>query len=202
MTKEVSKAQALAEAARKRHQVEKEAQEAMATAGSYDHEQTVENTEAEKEAAEMKASIRPQAVDKSLTGELDIEAMGDVKGDGGDAKDYDDGDPAKALGVPVYKHGLNEHGGNIEAGMNAVFGERLNKRTQAEQERGRKAISDVKDGRETSSRKGRTVVTDAADDPDGDNGKSKAEKAAAEAKARVAAKEKAEAEAKEKAEAK
>lgn len=190
MANEMSKAQKLAEAAKLRHKVEEEAAASSAPSGSMTAKVDEDVVEGKKEAAEELVRVRPQAVDKSLTGELDVEAMGDVKGDGGDAKDYDDGDPAKALGVPVYEHGLAEHNADLDAGKRAaLMGNQISERTRAEQERGQKALSNRRDADTSTKRATRTVVTDADEDPDGDKGKTKAEKAAEEAKRKVAEKE-------------
>lgn len=196
---ELSKAQKLAEAAKLRHKIEEEANAAVAPEGSMTAKVDEEAEEGMKDAAEKNIKARPQAVDKSLDGNLDIEAMGDVKGDGGDAKDYDDGDPAKALGVPVYKHGLAENriDGSLEAGKREVFGQRISARTAEEQRRGKEALNRREAEKSPSKRPSatRTVVTDADADPDGSDGKSKAELAAEEAKRKVAEKEEAEAKA-------
>lgn len=169
-----TKAQQLAEAAKRRNLVEQEANKSR-LAGNAPENRDEDYVEGKREAGEELASQRPQAVASSLAG-IDPEAMGDVKGDGGDAKNYDDGDPAKALGVPTYEHGLGENttDGSLEAGQRRVLGEKLSERTRAEQERGQRALQ----GRGESAkatRSSRTVVTDADDDPDGENGKLEAE---------------------------
>lgn len=178
----VSKTQELVEAARRRKDVEEAAATSTAPASPLARDNlSEEELGVMKSGAEERISVRPQAVNQSLTGELDINAMGDVKGDGGDAMNYDDGDPAKKLGVPTYQHGLAETrlGGDVLTSAVQERETRQSARTQAELERGRKALGDAKISRETA-RTGRTVVTDASDDPDGDAGARKAE---AEAKA-------------------
>lgn len=182
-----SKTQQLAEAARLRTKVEREAAESVAPAKEANTEANEEIKANKREHAEDLASIRPQAIDKSLDG-IDPDAMGDVKGDGGDAKNYPDGDPDKALGVPTYEHGLKEDrvGGGLNRAVNTAFGHRQSSRTQDEMNRGKEAIGQAKTSR-PAPRKGSTVVTDANEDPDGDNGKTAAEKRAAEAKAKASA---------------
>lgn len=172
-----TKAQQLAEAAKRRNLVEQEANRSRKSGDNFDNRDE-EAEQAKKEAGELLASQRPQAVAQSLAG-IDPDAMGDVKGDGGDAKEYDDADPAKALGVPTYEHGLKEHStdGSIEAGQRKVFGEKISERTRAEQERGRKAIEgrSASDTTERRASATRTVVTDADADPDGKSGTKEAE---------------------------
>lgn len=86
-----------------------------------------------KDAAVEKAAAKPQSVHGTLDG-IDVEARGDVKGDGGDAKDYDDGDPDKYKSPPTYQYGLDE----IKAGENTALPRetRISDRTAAEQSRG------------------------------------------------------------------
>lgn len=95
-----------------------------------------------KDAAQEEADTRVQSRANSLTGALDVEAMGDVKGNGGDAKNYDDADPDKALGVPTHQYGLNDIKGG--AAVRRVFDDAQYAKTSAEIERGKKALSDRK----------------------------------------------------------
>lgn len=186
--KNVSKTQQLAEAARLRTKVEREAAEQNAPGLDPDREEDAKHVDAMIEAAEQNIAIRPQAVAASLTGKLDPEAMGDVKGDGGDAKDYPEGDPDRALGVPTYEHGLKEvrvGGDDLEAGKRAVSSQNLSPRTLAEMEAGKRALGSSKNAR-VSVKSGATVVTDASEDPDGTAGATAAEKKAAAAKAKLA----------------
>ena len=69
-----------------------------------------------------------------------------------------------------------------KAGKREVFGRRLSARTAEEQRRGKEALN-RREAEKPSKRASttRTVVTDASTDPDGTEGKAKAEKAAAEA---------------------
>lgn len=177
-----SKAQELVEAARRRNQIEQEVAEGnedQAPNGVPEDEKT---REAMKEAAEEKAAVKPQAVAGSLDG-IDVEAMGDVKGDGGDAKNYEDGDPDKALGVPNYVHGLDESKATGESVTDAAaHGTRISKRTDAEMQRGREALNQRYESN-AQARRSRVTVTDADDDPKGDKGK-KAAEAAAKSKAK------------------
>ncbi len=102
-------------------------------------------------AAEEMAETRVQAKAGTLTGEIDVEAMGDVKGDGRDAKDYPDSDPDKHLGVPTYEHGLasnkplDQPDDNLSSG---VVGARTNSRREAEIARGRERIAEIQKGRD------------------------------------------------------
>jgi hypothetical protein len=102
-------------------------------------------------AAEEMAETRVQAKAGTLTGEIDVEAMGDVKGDGRDAKDYPDTDPDKHLGVPTYEHGLGSNkpldqpDDSLSSG---VVGARTNSRREAEMARGRERIAEINKGRE------------------------------------------------------
>lgn len=187
-----SKAEKLLEANRKR----KLAEEANAEANEptdLQREELSKEDEATKEqkidAAEKRAEIKVEAMAGSLTGDIDVEAMGDVKGDGGDAKDYDDDDPDKALGVPVYEHGLAATREGVDvyspAAEQAIEGEtRVSARTRAELQRGKEVLAGraPADVRSEQTRT-RTVVTDANSDPDGEKGKAKAE-----AKAKAATK--------------
>lgn len=197
-----SKAEKLIEANRKR----KEAEQANADANKsveLEREDLNKEDQATKDqkidAAEKRAEIKVEAMAGTMDGNIDVEAMGDVKGDGGDAKDYDDGDPDKALGVPVYEHGLGatRDGGDVysPAAEEALEGKesRMSSQTKAEIEAGRAAL-EGRDNAERNRRRtqaeldgSRTVVTDDETDPEGDAGKAKAEaKARAKAKADAA----------------
>lgn len=174
-----SKAQELVEAARRRNQIEQEIAEsenADNTNDGIETEEDEETIENKREAAERIASAKPQAVAGSLGG-IDVDAMGDVKGDGGDAKNYADNDPAKGLGVPTYEHGLAEHKATGDAPVYDPANTRVSKRTEAELARGREAIASKNEAR-TNLTRGKVTVTDADDDPKGDKGKEAAEKAA------------------------
>lgn len=186
-TSTVSKTQELVEAARKRKEIE----QANSTQPAKTPEQRFSDAELDqlKEDAEIKAEGKVQAKAGTITGKVDVEAMGDVKGDGGDAKDYDDNDPDKALGVPTYIHGLAETKGGVDT-ITAVDAENhVTARTRAEQARGREVIEGreadraaAQSNRRVTARSGETVVEDADE-----------EKLAAEAKAKRAAEEKAKA---------
>jgi|GEM_PF-5880017 len=170
----VSKAEELLKAARERANIAEETDKAKAETEKADarvQDQVAENKRAA--AADEKIEGRVQARAASLTGEVDPDAMGDVKGDGRDAKDYPDDDPDKYLGVPTYEHGL--------AATNAdnPYGTRQSERTRAEIERGRQLLEAKKSSREREAPKAgtrtRTVVTDADEDPKGEEGAKKAE---------------------------
>jgi hypothetical protein len=174
-----SKAQELVEAARRRNQIEQEIAEGEDADTTNEPATTEEEKIAEeqkKEAAEELASAKPQAVAGSLDG-LDVEAMGDVKGDGGDAKNYADNDPDKALGVPTFEHGLAENKATGDTPPEVLTETRISKRTEAELARGREAVATKNEAREQATR-GRVTVTDADDDPKGEKGKEAVEKAA------------------------
>jgi len=139
------KTKELLEAARKRREIEQ--------ANSDQQPKVVEQRFSDEELATMKedaeklAEGKVQAKAGTIDGTIDIEAMGDVKGDGGDAKDYDDGDPDKALGVPTYIHGLHETKDGVDT-FTAVDNEsRISARTRAEQQRGREIVSGRNDER-------------------------------------------------------
>lgn len=176
----VSKTKAVIEAARRRNQVEQAMAEVLTPVSPSSVSTDEDVIGGLKDRAEVQAAARPQSANGTSDGKIDIEAMGDVKGDGGDASQYADDDPAKRLGVPVYQHGLaaTRDGADELAPIQAqVTGARLSSRTQAELSRGEKAL-----GGSTSTRA--TVVTDAKEDPDGDEGRKAAErKAAADKKA-------------------
>jgi hypothetical protein len=186
-----SKAEKLIEANRKRKLAEEANQQANEPT-DLQREDLNEEDEATKEqkieAAEKRAEIKVEAMAGSLTGDIDVEAMGDVKGNGGDAKDYEEGDPDKALGVPVYEHGLAATREGVDvfspAAERAIEGEtRVSSRTQAELQRGREALENRKaPEKKTGRAPTRTVVTDAVNDPDGEQGKAKLEAKAKAAK--------------------
>jgi hypothetical protein len=173
MTKEaenttLSKTQELIEAARLRNKAEQEVAETPKNPVTKNN-LSDEEVEVMREGAEKRAAVKVQAKAGSLTGVIDVDAMGDVKGDGGDAKDYADNDPAKALGVPVYQHGLGATKDGVDeyAGSETVYGHRTSARTNAELERGREALAGVKASRAAARAvPSRTVVTD-VDDTDG-----------------------------------
>lgn len=165
-----TKAQRVAEAAKARAKAEQETE-------VKEHEANEKRNENLREAAEQRAEVKPQAINGTLEGKIDVNAMGDVKGDGRDAKDYPNDDPDKALGVPVYEHGLKETsvGGETPA-TEKVLSKRLSAKTEAEMNRGKEIVG----SRERSAPKAkasetRTVVTDADDDPDGEKGRKAAE---------------------------
>lgn len=141
----MSKTDELAKAAEKRHEIQKkiaeDTQPAPPPARAEDR-MTDAELEGLKEKAEVQAEHNVQGRAGTLTGEIDIEAMGDVKGDGGDAKYYDDDDPAKALGVPVYEHGLNQTKGGVDEVVRAATKAEPSASTKAEMERGARAVGD------------------------------------------------------------
>lgn len=190
----VSKTKELVEAARKRKELEQ--------ANSIAQPKTVEQRFSDDELnqlkadAELMAEAKVQAKSGTIDGVIDIEAMGDVKGDGGDAKDYDDNDPDKALGVPVFIHGLHETRGGVDT-ITAVAGEtRVSARTRAEQQRGKEIV----EGKE-ADRASRVRTETATDDGRRVTGRTTIEDADTEELA-AQAKAKREAEAKAKADAK
>lgn len=161
-----SKTKELVEAARRRNEIEQA--NADAPVGDSRPQARFSDDELDqlKESAETMAEGKVQAKAGTIDGAIDIEAMGDVKGDGGDAKNYDDDDPAKALGVPTYIHGLHETKGGQETSIPPET--RISARTAAEQARGAEAIRDHGAARDRAQklgaserRKSRTVVTDA-----------------------------------------
>jgi hypothetical protein len=145
------KTKEMVEAAKQRAKLAKEAeaQKNTDTGLSPEAEATM------KEAAEEKAAIKVQARDGTIDGKIDVEAMGDVKGDGRDAKDYDDDDPDKAKGVPVYKHGLSatKDGVDEAVSLKRAAGEtRFSKRTEAEVNRGKEVLAGSTGRTETATK--------------------------------------------------
>lgn len=191
-----SKTQELVAAAKKRQEIEKANQEQtqpVTPANRLRDNLTDDELDSVKAAAEEQAEGKVQAKAGTIDGTVDIEAMGDVKGDGGDAKDYDDDDPAKALGVPVYEHGLAEIRGGVDTIQATET--RLSKRTALEQSRGKevldghhearqkaRAAQDEADGAPPRRTPTRTIVTDDAEDADSLAAKAKADAAKAKAK--------------------
>jgi hypothetical protein len=188
-----SKTQELVAAAKKRQEIERTNQEntpVVSTASRLKDNLTDEELDTVKAAAEEQAEGKVQAKAGTIDGTVDIEAMGDVKGDGGDAKDYDDGDPAKALGVPVYEHGLAEIRGGVDTIQATET--RLSKRTALEQARGKELLEGHREAREKARaaaeesdsriRTGRTFVTEDADEAETIAAKAKADAAKAKAK--------------------
>lgn len=193
MTDTVSKTKEIIEAARKRNVIESELNKTTspASAGAVAN-LTKQEVEQKRDIAQAVAETKVQAVHGSLTGKINIDAMGDVKGDGGDAMNYEEGDPAKALGVPVYEHGLaatKDGVDELRPVAATVFGTRQLKRTEEEMNRGRDAIG-FKSNRRTAEpvvteridTSTSTVVTDSSEDADGSAGKARAEAKATKAK--------------------
>jgi len=119
---------------------------------------TDEELDVVKADAEKMAQAKSQAKAGTVDGKIDIEAMGDVKGDGGDAKDYADDDPDKALGVPVYEHGLHENRAGQE--MSIPRETRISQRTLDEQARGAEVAKGHKAARDRArDLDDKTVVT-------------------------------------------
>lgn len=115
------------------------------------------NEETMVESANTLAETNVQSRANTLTGEIDPQAMGDVKGDGRDAKDYPDDDPDKQLGVPTYAAGLrNVTGGAVDA----VQERRVIKRTEEEMSRGKDAITSAKSLRRSEARTAMETGTD------------------------------------------
>lgn len=169
----VSKTKELIEAARKRNEIEQANADAPVGDSRPQASFSDEELDQLKADAELMAQGKVQAKAGTLDGTIDVEAMGDVKGDGGDAKNYEDGDPAKALGVPTYIHGLHETKGGQETSLAPET--RISARTIAEQQRGAEVIKGHGEARdrarkaatEAGERRGsRTVVTDAEEDPE------------------------------------
>lgn len=91
-----------------------------------------------KEGAQAEADTRVQSRANSLTGAVDVEARGDVKGNGGDAKNYPDGDPDKYLSPTTAEYGLNDLKGG--APVRGVGDNTVSAKTQAEISRGKEAL--------------------------------------------------------------
>lgn len=178
-----SKTKALIEASRARQRNAAQVEEDNAETEKSKQEQNEQRVKELAEGRQELADVNVQARDKSLTGEVDPMAMGDVKGDGGDAKDYDDNDPAKRLGITTAEHGLNVNRDGTDGEIATAFGHRVSKRTQDEMQRGRDNLADAKTERRHLE-KGTTAVTDAEEDEDGKKG----DAAAATAKEKAEAK--------------
>lgn len=176
---------------------------------------TPEEIEQKRADAEKLADLKVQARDGTLDGKIDIDAMGDVKGDGGDAKDYDDGDPDKRLGVPVWEHGLKSIKNGVDDTAALVEQEEIvpTEQTNLEMEAGRTAVANRNKERtarlaaekdhvhvaKVDRTKTATVMTD-DDDTDGSKAAAKLQ-AKQEADAKKAAEDTKKAEAKAKADA-
>lgn len=167
----VSKTKELIEAARKRNEIEQANADAPVGDSRPQARFSDEELDQLKADAEIMAEGKVQAKAGTLDGSIDVEAMGDVKGDGGDAKNYDDDDPAKGLGVPTYIHGLHETKGGAETSLAPET--RISARTAAEQARGKEVLQGHSEARARAqklsaqsgeTRKSRTVVTDAEED--------------------------------------
>ena len=164
----VSKTKELIEAARKRNEIEQANADAPVGDSRPQARFSDEELDQLKADAEIMAEGKVQAKAGTLDGSIDVEAMGDVKGDGGDAKNYDDGDPAKALGVPTYIHGLHETKGGVETSLAPET--RISARTAAEQARGAEVLKGHSEARaraqklSADTRKSRTIITDAEED--------------------------------------
>lgn len=129
----MTKEQKVKEAAETRHEIDKERLEQDDPNLPVEKRFEGEALDTLKDSGAEMASAKPQSEHGTLDG-IDIEARGDVKGDGGDAKDYDDGDPDKYKSPPTYEYGLHE----TKAGENTALPRetRISDRTLAEQDRG------------------------------------------------------------------
>lgn len=181
------KSKELIEAAKRRAELNKKAEEEgnapNRTGSNPETYMSDEEIAVAKEGAQEIADLKVQARAGTIDGKIDIEAMGDVKGDGRDAKDYDDSDPDKALGVPTWAHGLHATQMGVETteDLKRRAGETfISEQTLAEQEAGRQSIARA--ARRTSDEQAagarKTIVTDDELDPDGVEGKKRAEAAA------------------------
>lgn len=175
----LSKTQEVVEAARKRAEAAKMVEEKNPPQKEGERHLTDEEREQMIDSAEKMAEGKVQSRAGTLTGKIDVEAMGDVKGDGRDAKDYDDGDPDKRFGVPTYEHGLKATKAGVDESTEtspSLVKDNISPRTKAEMDRGSKALSERKSSAEAARRNTRTTVTDINDDPEGKKGASEASK--------------------------
>lgn len=181
-----SKADELLAAARARNQQAKEADDKNPKTPLDEQEKKPETVEAKIAAAEQMAETRVQAKAGTIDGTIDVEAMGDVKGDGRDAKDYPDTDPDKQLGVPVYEHGLHRTPADNTDLSTGVVGARNSTKRDAEIARGREIIERNQKARESAQNRRasqgesdatfRTTITDADDEVKKASRKTKARK--------------------------
>lgn len=182
------KTQRIVEAAKNRTRAEREVAERNGPVTEENRFDEAEQAQMQESAQKM-ADLKPQAAAGTIDGEIDLEARGDVKGDGGDAKNYDDGDPDKYVSPTTAEYGLSEDTvrGPYFAGTSALGDRNISEQTRAEMERGRKVV----DGRGGSRSRPttRTVITDDSDDADAINAKARADaKAKAEREAKENAK--------------
>lgn len=118
----------------KRHEIEKSHQEAEKSPDRIEDRMNEDELDTFKDAAAEKAEGKAQAKAHIADGKVDLEARGDVKGDGGDAKDYPDDDPDKYKSPPTYEYGLNETRAGVD--VSRPREEVISDRTAAEQARG------------------------------------------------------------------
>lgn len=178
------KTQRIVEAAKARTRAEREVAERH-NAPTPENRLSDEERAQMEESAQKMADLKVQPRAGTIDGDIDLEARGDVKGDGGDAKDYDEGDPDKYVSPTTAEYGLAEDTvrGPYFAGTTALTGDdNISERTRQEMSRGREVV-DGRGGNRSRPRT-RTVVSD---DNDTDAEKAMA-KARAEEKAKADAK--------------
>lgn len=173
-----SKTRQVVEAARTRAEARRRQEEEQAQEQARIKEESVLADEPLKERAGELVETVVQYRNGTIDGSVDLEAMGDVKGNGDDAANYDDSDPAKALGVPVYVHGLGRTGGD-DTEVAPQFERKHSARTAAELDRGRQALEGrvPVENRRSTSGSSRMAVTDTDSDKDGSEGARKVEEA-------------------------
>lgn len=152
------KAQRIAEAAKNRTQAERELAKVEGT-DKPKAKPTVEEELAQMDAMIAAGKIKPQALAGTMEGEIDLAARGDVKGDGGDAKNYADSDPDKYLSPTTAEYGLNEDRatGVSVTTIAARSGQVISERTRQEMDRGAQVVKGRTSGRRAI---GKTVVTE------------------------------------------
>lgn len=135
-----SKTQALIEAARQRNANAAQVDQEKAEGDTARKDANRERVEELAENRQSLADVNVQSRAKTLTGKIDPLAMGDVKGDGRDAKDYDDNDPHKALGVTTAEHGLAQSTDGADGSITNATENHISRRTQLEMSKGRENI--------------------------------------------------------------
>jgi len=192
-----SKTQAIIEAARRRNRNAEQADLEKAEGDKARNDVNQERVQELAEGRQEVADTNIQSRNKTIAGAIDPLAMGDVKGDGRDAKDYADSDPDKRFGVTTAEVGLNMSRDGADGEIATAFGHRVSKRTLAELNRGKENLEAAETERQTrvgqqarrqqpvedtdtgagTSQSARsaftgssTAVTDPEDDPDGKTG--------------------------------
>lgn len=154
-----TKTQRIVEAAKARTRAEREVAERH-NAPTPENRLSDEERAQMEESAQKMADLKVQPRAGTIDGDIDLKARGDVKGDGGDAKDYDEGDPDKYVSPTTAEYGLAEDTvrGPYFAGTEAMTDGNVSERTKREMSRGREVVEGR--GGNRSRPRTRTVITD------------------------------------------